>query len=57
MPKTMKPKCTCGGGICGTRLKGRTYECKDCKRRVPWCYGAADNMPNVCDDCWTAEVA
>lgn len=52
-----EPRCTCGGKICryrknGERDKRFNYTCRGCKRRVPWCFGAADNMPNHCDDCW-----
>jgi hypothetical protein len=36
---------TCGG----------TYVCTGCERKVGWCFGAADNMPELCDECW-AEV-
>lgn len=28
------------------------YTCAGCKRRVPWCYGADDDYPELCDDCW-----
>lgn len=45
------PQCTCGGSICGTR--GKRYICVGCKRDVPWCFGAADDMPEHCDDCWS----
>ena len=52
------PKCMCGGTICGVR-KGkpllRTYKCKGCKRQVPWCFGADDDLPHHCDDCWNKE--
>lgn len=33
---------------------GKTYVCRGCKRRVPACFGASDDMPNHCDDCWAA---
>ena len=28
------------------------FDCPGCGRRVPWCYGAADDMPELCDGCW-----
>lgn len=61
--KANGPKCGCGGSICGTRKNPdrrygdvlvRKFRCHGCKRRVPWCYGAGDGMPNHCDDCWVA---
>lgn len=45
IPET-EPVCTCG------RCLGRRYRCLWCRRDVPWCFGAADDMPEVCDDCW-----
>ena len=27
------------------------YECKLCKRTVPWCFGASDKYWEYCDDC------
>jgi len=30
----------------------QTFTCDVCKRRVPWSQGAADDMPEACDDCW-----
>jgi hypothetical protein len=62
---TEKPPCICGGTICGIDrrftvrhppVRKRTYVCKGCKRRVPWCFGAADHLPYHCDDCWTPEA-
>jgi len=47
--------CTCEGAICGTagdKVLIRRYKCSGCKRKVPWCFGAADDAPNLCDDCW-----
>jgi hypothetical protein len=43
------PECCCDG-FCADR----TYECAGCFRDVPWCYGAHDDMPDYCDDCWDA---
>lgn len=31
---------------------GGTFRCPHCKRRVGWCMGCYDNMPEACDDCW-----
>lgn len=50
--KTVSPPCTCGGSLCGK--DNRTYVCEVCRREVPWCFGAADDMPDACDDCWYA---
>lgn len=55
VPFTETP-CLCGGDICGLtkddRPRKRRYRCKWCKRWVPWCFGAADDLPLHCDDCW-----
>ena len=29
-----------------------TYKCLLCERRCCWCFGAADDYPELCDDCW-----
>lgn len=34
--------------------EGEFYTCRGCKRRAPWCFGASDDMPDHCDDCWAA---
>lgn len=52
-----RPVCTCGGGICQRRddigrFAVRTYRCAGCHRKLPWCFGAHDEMPDHCDDCW-----
>jgi len=60
--------CHCGGDICGTRdvrslmtgaavvvPLGRAYQCEACRRHVPWCCGAGDDSPELCDDCWAAK--
>jgi len=36
---------------------GRRYTCPGCLRFVPWCFGAADDAPELCDDCWGAKHA
>ena len=55
-----KPVCVYEGDICGLRLDGtpriKRYRCRTCKRRVPWCFGAADQHPHDCDDCWAEKV-
>lgn len=35
----------CIGG-CGV------YICPQCERAVPWCFGADDEAPAICDECW-----
>jgi len=35
--------CWCGG---------RRYTCPGCRRFVLECDGAADDAPELCDDCW-----
>lgn len=40
------------GTTTGSYYGGRTYVCAGCKKEVPWENGAADDMPNHCDDCW-----
>ena len=54
-------QCECNGKICRISPSGRKlaftlrYTCPGCKRPVPWCFGAADNKPELCDDCWDAD--
>jgi len=31
------------------------FTCIRCRRRVPWCRGADDALPEHCDDCWALE--
>lgn len=31
---------------------GKTYMCDSCLRKQPFSFGADDNYPEVCDDCW-----
>lgn len=33
------------------------YLCVACESWQPWCYGAADDMPAVCDACWVRYTA
>jgi hypothetical protein len=40
--------CNCGGALC----EGETFDCSGCGRKTPNCRGAADDMPEACDDCW-----
>ena len=39
--------CTCGE----CEQEGNYYICVGCKRSVPWCFGAADEYFDYCDDC------
>lgn len=55
----MLVQCQCSGTLCRkSPVTGRDlaftlrYKCPGCKRRVPWCFGAADDLPELCDDCW-----
>lgn len=34
--------------------KGRRWCCPRCKRFVPECFGAADDLFHLCDDCYVA---
>lgn len=43
---------TCKLGLCDECPHCTTYVCWSCMRRVPWDFGAADEMPDVCDDCY-----
>jgi hypothetical protein len=51
-------QCTCGGELCRRSSTGselaytKRYRCLKCRRYVPWCFGAADDKPELCDDCW-----
>ena len=47
-PFTQEIKCFCGE--CETENK--LYECKGCKRIVPWCFGGSGQYWEYCDDCW-----
>jgi hypothetical protein len=42
--------CGCDGEICTDDVL--VYQCPCCLRFVPWCFGAGDDMPDLCDDCW-----
>ena len=40
------------GCICGDEAEDcGTFRCAGCDRTVPWCFGAADDAPELCDDC------
>jgi hypothetical protein len=32
------------------------WKCPGCMTLRPWCFGAADGFPALCDDCWDAAV-
>ncbi len=36
---------------CGECTEENVFECEECHRIVPWCFGAADNYPDLCDSC------
>lgn len=47
------PGCSiCGVNGYGRKTEPRKYQCSGCKRMVPWCFGAADSLFELCDDCW-----
>lgn len=50
-------RCLCGGVVCeGTQdIPGKRYTCRGCDRSVLWCFGASDNLPFHCDDCWALD--
>lgn len=35
-------------------ISNRSYVCPGCGQRCCYCFGAADDLPEVCDDCWAA---
>jgi len=39
------------GCQCDGYCKGRRYTCPGCRRFLPFCYGAADEFAELCDDC------
>lgn len=43
---------TCKLGLCDDCPHCETYYCWSCMKRVPWDFGCADCMPDVCDDCY-----
>jgi hypothetical protein len=49
-PVAACPWCNCTA----REMCGRFYTCECCLARVPWCFGAADDQPGWCDDCWAA---
>jgi hypothetical protein len=55
----MLVQCQCRSEMCRRSLISRKvlaftlrFLCPRCRRRVPWCFGAADSRPELCDDCW-----
>jgi hypothetical protein len=40
--------------FCSGCEPGALFECNICGRLMPWCKGAADDLPDSCDDCWSA---
>lgn len=42
------PNCSCKVP-CG---RSSRFKCSVCKTMQPWCFGAADDMPDACDACW-----
>jgi hypothetical protein len=42
------PDSMCGDSPLGPRV----YRCPRCRMHVPWCFGAADGHPELCDACW-----
>lgn len=38
--------------FCSGCEAGQYYECESCGCLQPWCKGAADDYPEICDDCW-----
>ena len=38
--------------LCSCLLPCPLYVCNACQAWTPWCNGAADDMPGVCDACW-----
>lgn len=39
-------------GCAGSDECGGTFDCTCCGRECGWCFGAADDLPDYCDDCW-----
>ena len=37
--------------LCQGCEAGQYYECQSCGYLQPWCKGAADDYPEICDDC------
>lgn len=50
----MEPAPACEGcaNLLDCGFAWRTFECPGCGRTVPWCFGAADDQPELCDGCW-----
>jgi hypothetical protein len=52
---TLQPAPTCHCQECfdpHTEDFPRVFECTACERDVPWCRGASDDYPDLCDNCW-----
>lgn len=47
-PATKRGECS---GYLESGLQCSIWICKGCKRRVPACFGCADQNPDLCDDC------
>ena len=41
-----------GTSGCTESVCGGAYKCRHCHKLFGWCYGAADELPDYCDDCW-----
>lgn|SRR5574343_1411914 len=39
---------------CGRCTDESTFVCEGCNKVTAECFGAADDLPNHCDDCWNA---
>ncbi|HEY9825978.1 MAG TPA: hypothetical protein V6D19_11050 [Stenomitos sp.] len=37
---------------CDGCAPGETFHCTACGKLQPWCKGAGDDYPDLCDDCW-----
>ncbi len=49
MSKQNQVQCFCGQ----CEAEGKYYQCKGCLRECPYCFGAADEYWEYCDDCWS----
>jgi hypothetical protein len=39
---------------CTSSVCNGVYTCERCRKLFGWCYGASDDLPDYCDDCWAA---